>query len=79
MTIRTTLIATLALVSFSSAVYAQDAEQPKTRGACRDDIQKLCAGIERGGGRIRECLTGQMDKLSDTCKQRIESRPKKSQ
>jgi hypothetical protein len=76
MTIRTALIATLALVS-SATAFAQDAEQPKTRGACRDDIQKLCGGIERGGGRIRECLTGQMDKLSDSCRQRVESRAKK--
>lgn len=67
------LIATIALVSLSSAAFAQDSDRPQ-RGACRDDVQKLCAGVERG--HIRECLAGQMDKLSDSCKARVESRAK---
>ena len=79
---RTALIFTIAFMSLSSAAFAQDAQetdQPRARGACRDDIQKLCAGVERGGGKIRECLSSQIDKLSDSCRQRVESRAKKSQ
>jgi len=76
---RTALIAFTALVSFSSATFAQDADQPRGRGACRDDVQKLCAGVDRGGGKIRECLSSNMDKLSDGCKAMVEARAKKSQ
>ncbi len=71
-----TLIATIALVSLSSAAFAQDADHSRNRGACRDDVQKLCAGIERGGGHIRDCLASQMDKLSDGCRKVVESRTK---
>jgi hypothetical protein len=73
---RITLIATIALVSFASAAFAQDAEHPRNRGACRDDVQKLCAGVEHGGGHIRDCLAGQIDKLSDSCRKVVESRTK---
>jgi Cysteine rich repeat len=70
---RVALIAT-ALAMVSSVALAQESTRP--RGACREDIQKLCAGIERGGGRIRECLAGQKDKLSDECRTQVESRSK---
>jgi hypothetical protein len=79
---RTALIAFTALVSLSATAFAQDADQPRGggRGACREDVQKLCAGVERGGGKIRECLTSNMDKLSDACKANVEARAaKKSQ
>jgi hypothetical protein len=73
---RIALIATLAYVSLASAAFAQDADRPHNRGACREDVQKLCAGVEHGGGKIRECLAGQIDKLSDACRKMVESRAK---
>jgi hypothetical protein len=76
MAYRTALIATAAFMSLASAALAQDADRPHNRGACRDDAQKLCAGVERGGGKIRECLAGQIDKLSDACRKVVESRAK---
>jgi hypothetical protein len=36
------------------------------------DVRKLCAGVERGGGHIRDCLASQKDKLSEM----VESRGK---
>jgi len=77
MTIRAALIATIALVTLSSATFAQDADRSQNRGACRDDVQKLCSGVERGHGHIRDCLASQMDKLSDTCRKVVESRANK--
>jgi multidrug efflux system membrane fusion protein len=38
----------------------------KLRTACAADIQKFCAGVERGG--IRECLKANAAQLSDGCK-----------
>jgi hypothetical protein len=73
---RIALIATIVCVSFASAAFAQDADRPHNRGACRDDVQKLCAGVEHGGGHIRDCLAGQIDKLSDSCRKVVESRAK---
>jgi Cysteine rich repeat len=39
------------------------------RAACAEDAQKLCAGVQPGGGRIVACLKGHQDSLSDGCKQ----------
>jgi hypothetical protein len=68
---RVALIA-IVFATFASPIRAQDAG----RGACRDDIQKLCAGVERGGGRVFDCLAGQKEKLSEECRTRVESRGK---
>jgi hypothetical protein len=70
---RVALIAT-ALILVSSPTLAQDSSRPS--GACREDVQKLCAGVERGGGHILDCLAGQKDKLSDECRKQVESRGK---
>jgi hypothetical protein len=65
----------ITLLSLSSSAFAQDSQSPGPgRGACRADAEKLCAGIEHGHGRIRSCLAGQKDKLSDDCRKWIESR-----
>jgi len=39
------------------------------RAAGTEDAQKLCAGVQPGGGRIAACLKEHTDSLSDRCKQ----------
>ena len=39
------------------------------RTGCADDAQRLCAGVQPGGGRILACLKDHKDALSDKCKQ----------
>ncbi|MBI3478301.1 MAG: hypothetical protein HY010_21430 [Acidobacteria bacterium] len=41
------------------------------RAACTADAQKLCAGVQPGGGRIVACLKEHKDSLSDRCKQAV--------
>ncbi len=36
---------------------------------CADNIQKLCAGTEFGGGRILSCLNEKSSELTDACKE----------
>ncbi|MCK1735056.1 hypothetical protein IVA79_14015 [Bradyrhizobium sp. 138] len=60
-------------VAFSGATSAQSAE---TRGACKADYDKFCAGIAPGGG-IVACLNAKRDQLSATCKTALDSRKKK--
>lgn len=38
---------------------------------CKSDIQKHCAKVEAGEGRVLDCLKKQGDKLSKRCKQGI--------
>lgn len=66
-------IASLLVFSIASIAYAADQtpSDSQTRGACKDDIQKLCHDIKPGGGRIAACLKDNSDKLSDNCKAQI--------
>ncbi|MGA8672380.1 MAG: cysteine rich repeat-containing protein [Terracidiphilus sp.] len=39
------------------------------RAACSADAQRLCAGVQPGGGRVVACLKEHKDSLSDQCRQ----------
>lgn len=41
--------------------------------ACRADIQSLCAGVERGSGKIAQCLVQNRDKASPGCQSAIQA------
>lgn len=41
------------------------------RGACRADIEQLCASVQPGGGRIAQCLREHQDRVSAGCKSAI--------
>lgn len=56
------------------AFAAEPQQQPRggaVREACKADVATHCAGLEPGGGRIRECLKANREKLSDGCKSAI--------
>jgi len=50
---------------------AQQRNLKEVRAACQTDVQKLCAGVQPGGGRIVACLKEHKDEVSDSCKQAI--------
>lgn len=41
--------------------------------ACKEDTEKLCAGVEHGGGKVRACLDANKDKASPACQQALAS------
>lgn len=55
--------------SFAQAVSPQALADART--ACASDVQKLCAGVPSGGGRIIACLKQHQTDVSDGCKQAI--------
>lgn len=66
------VVAGLAAVSGAAvAAVAADAAAPAKsggmRGACKADVQKFCAGTQRGDGRIAACLQQNHDQLSADC------------
>jgi hypothetical protein len=54
---------------FSCAQSASSQSDPRT--ACASDIQKLCAGVPAGGGRVLACLKQHKDEVSDGCKKAV--------
>ena len=70
---KTVLTSLTALLVFSSGVaLAADAQrQPPRRTTCKADVEKLCAGIQPGGGRIAECLKQNQAQVSAPCQDAI--------
>lgn len=61
----------LFLVSTSLTVLAAesptDQELQAIRTYCRSDVERLCKGVEPGGGRIKECLKAHANEMSVGC------------
>ena len=66
------------LLGSGGPVFGEDpAEMEVKKGVCRADVEKFCGGIERGEGRIRQCLQENRDGLSAACRERLEKREKR--
>ena len=62
-----TMIATAFMVlAFASAVHAQD--RKALREACAGDARKHCATVQRGEGRIIQCLRDHSAELTPACR-----------
>jgi hypothetical protein len=67
---------TLPVISLlAMAAFADDAPPPHgaAMAACKQDVQTLCADVQRGGGRIMECLKSHADKVSPGCKAAVQA------
>jgi cysteine rich repeat protein len=65
---KTVFIPFLALIAVSTAALAADVSDRAGRASCKADVEKLCANVERGEGRIVQCLKENEAKLSTPCK-----------
>lgn len=43
-------------------------------GPCKADREKFCPNVQRGEGRIKNCMKEHYNQLSAQCKQKIEER-----
>ncbi len=59
-------VALAASLALAGAACAQGMANMRT--ACQADMQKLCSGVQPGGGRIMECFNQHKDELSAACK-----------
>jgi hypothetical protein len=67
----------LAVIGVCSSEPAKARDPPGApREACAEDYKRLCAGVARGGGRIRKCMTDNAEKLSPACRAALASRIK---
>jgi hypothetical protein len=67
------LLVIVAATLLSTAALA-DTGGNRPAGPCKADAEKLCAGIQPGGGRIAACLREHKDQVSDACKAKFQSR-----
>ena len=70
------LFGLLACAAMASAAADQPPQAPsallnEVRAACQADAQKLCPGVQTGGGRILSCLAQHRDAVSDACTQAV--------
>ncbi len=56
----------LGLLGSAPAAFAKDG------GVCKPDVEKFCKNVEKGDGRIHQCLKTNQDMLSQPCKDRME-------
>jgi hypothetical protein len=73
--LKVSIIVVACVVGFSTVVFAQN-QRGAMREACKADFEKFCSDVQRGGGRIVECLNKQHDSLSEPCKTALDARTK---
>ena len=64
-------IRNLCLLACALGAIAHTSARGQLVPACRGDVQRFCAGISLGGGRIVHCLEENAAKLSAGCKEAI--------
>jgi hypothetical protein len=67
-TVSSTALVVLALAAAIFTAPAMAEEKPHRLEACKADVQKFCADVPRGQGKMRACLDANKDKLSAECK-----------
>lgn len=70
-------VAAVLAVTLGSA--AANAQTGPLRQACGADVRSVCSGVTPGGGRIKQCMTDNFEKLSDGCKAALKSRQTQSE
>jgi len=70
---RAFVLSALTLASIPALAVAPNMEQEieALRTYCKPDIERLCAGVEPGEGRIKECLKAHEMEISVGCAQAL--------
>jgi hypothetical protein len=73
--LKVSVVVVACVIGLSTAALAQN-QRGAMREACKADFEKYCADVQRGGGRIVECLNKQHDSLSEACRTALDARTK---
>jgi hypothetical protein len=61
------IVAALSLAAFVSAAPSALAQQAAAMKYCKADVERLCPGVQPGGGRIIACLKAHKEEISIGC------------
>jgi hypothetical protein len=73
--LRVSIAVVACVAGFSTTGLAQN-QRGAMREACKTDVEKYCSDVQRGGGRIGECVNKQHDQLSEACQKTLDARTK---
>ncbi len=48
--------------------------EARSKRACKEDVEKYCKDVQKGEGRIMQCLEKERDRLSSACKARVDKK-----
>ncbi|WP_439817607.1 cysteine rich repeat-containing protein [Zavarzinia sp. CC-PAN008] len=71
MAITRTLLLVAGLLGGTSAAALAQAPMQQVRSACAADMQRHCAGVQPGGGRILACFRQHQAELSPACREAL--------
>ena len=63
----TTMVLTMSAAVAQTGATVRDRGGAKLRVACDDDLQRFCANVQPGGGRLIQCLRSHTPELSEAC------------
>lgn len=67
------LVLPFTMIFAASWLFAQNPAGPQgVKNACAADIEKFCAGIEHGQGKVFQCLQENRDSLDATCRAQLD-------
>ena len=64
-------VVAIALLMSGAVLAADQPGNAGPRAACKPDVERLCPGVQPGGGRIVACLKQNDAQLSAACKEAI--------
>ena len=71
--VASTLLTACSLFAARAATPAATAPDGAVAAACRQDVEKLCPGVQPGEGRIAACLREKRKEISDPCKSALKA------
>ncbi|MCO5965073.1 cysteine rich repeat-containing protein [Sinorhizobium meliloti] len=60
-------VAFLVLAGVANAQQMSRQQMHEVRSACEADVERLCNGVQPGGGKLMQCLQQNASSLSETC------------
>lgn len=66
------VIGAVPMTAFSQAAGIDPEEIKALRTYCKADVERLCSGMEPGGGRIKACLMEKKEQMSVGCAQALQ-------
>jgi len=71
------IISALSLVALASAAPDAFAQQAAAMRYCKADYERLCPGVQPGGGRIIRCLKAHKEEISIGCGKALQAMKEK--